>query len=324
MAMGLICPLEHVFLLKFVRSREGQGPVFSFGTGIAPGRRENNGPILSFGNMIAPGGHEGLEASFVLWKQIASVSLEAMRGMGPHLSFGNRIASGGREGHGPVFSFGRRIPPRVHKGRKGPWGLICPSETAFRLSVWRPRGAWVLICPLETISVCQSGGHEGHGSHLSFGNSIQSGCRERPRGAWVLICPLETYSVCQPGGHEGLGASFLLWKQHSVSQSGGREGPRGAMGPHLSFGNVLRLDAARGNRVPVAGTLLQGLWACFVLWKQDCVWRPRWAVRSVLSIGTLFRLMENRVPVAGTLLRGIMAPCTPMLLQAYWLAHLSR
>jgi hypothetical protein len=82
MAMGLICPLEHVFLLKFVRSREGQGPVFSFGTGIAPGRRENNGPILSFGNMIAPGGHEGLEASFVLWKQIASGGHE-----GPGASF---------------------------------------------------------------------------------------------------------------------------------------------------------------------------------------------------------------------------------------------
>jgi hypothetical protein len=114
--------------------------------------------------------------------------------------------------------------------------------------------------------------------HLSFGNKIACGGRERD------------------------GASFVLWKQHSVCQSGGREGHGSSF--------VLWKCIPPGCREET-----QGPWACFVLWKQDCVWRPRGAVRPVLSIATIIAPggREGSRPLQAHASAGMMAGSDPKI-----------
>jgi hypothetical protein len=189
----------------------------------------------------------------------------------PHLSFGNKIACGGRERDGASFV------------------------------LWKQH------------SVCQSGGREGHGSSFVLWKCIPPGCREMKQGtcgrypaarAMGLIKPARLQPRCCP-----LEAGFRLEAMKGLGPHlsfGNRlrlEAMRG-LGPHLSFGNRLRLEAVRGLRPhlsfgkslrlnsvrgregpwslfvlwkcipPGCREMTRGPGASFVLWKQDCVWRP--------------------------------------------------
>ena len=120
---------------------------------------------------------------------------------------------------------------------------FCPLEM---YSAWMSRdetGAKGLISPLEDVFHLEAVRDcRAVGPHLSFGNSIQSVSLGAARGHGACFLLRKEDSACQSGGREGPGASFVLRKR---ILPGSREMKQGAMGLICPLETGLLQDVAR-------------------------------------------------------------------------------